>query len=286
MAKKVLVTGANGFIGRYVVKALLDRGANVIAADFGYDGVDERAQRCSVPIFDDNKNIYKEIGAPDACIHMAWRDGFVHNSDAHIMDLPNHYSFIKNMLEGGLPQIAVMGTMHEVGYWEGAIDSKTPTNPSSMYGISKNALREASRLLATENNAIWQWLRAYYIYSSDTKGSSIFAKIAKAAQEGKKTFPFTTGKNLYDFITVEELADQIAACLLQTEVTGVINCCTGQPISLAEKIEQYIKDNNFDIKLEYGAYPDRPYDSPGEWGDPRKINMVMKKDFVVHKPVK
>ncbi len=38
-------------------------------------------------------------------------------------------------------------------------------------------------------------------------------------------------------------------------------------MSLAERVEAYIRDNDLDIALEYGAFPDRPYDSPGVWGD-------------------
>ncbi|WP_369522341.1 NAD-dependent epimerase/dehydratase family protein, partial [Veillonella parvula] len=83
------------------------------------------------------------------------------------------------MLEGGLKQIITMGSMHEVGYWEGAIDENTPTHPSSYYGIAKNALRDISKLLADANGACWQWVRAYYIYGDDLRGSSIFSKIAK-----------------------------------------------------------------------------------------------------------
>ena len=49
---------------------------------------------------------------------------------------------------------------------------------------------------------------------------------------------------------------------MQREVTGIINCCTGQPISLAERVEQFIQEHGLKIKLEYGAFPDRPYDSP------------------------
>ena len=273
---KVLVTGANGFIGRYVVKALLDKGVEVLASDFRFDGIDERATCVDVPIFDGQENIFELVGCPDACIHMAWRDGFVHNSDAHIVDLPKHYTFIENMLKGGLKQIATMGSMHEIGYWEGAIDENTPTNPSSLYGIAKDALRNISKLQADKYGACWQWLRAYYIVSNDVHGSSIFAKIAQAELDGKEKFPFTTGKNKYDFITVEELSEQIAACILQTEVDGIINCCTGQPISLGERIEEYIRENGYKIQLEYGVFPDRPYDSPAEWGDATKIKQIMK----------
>lgn len=275
MKKKILVTGAGGYIGRHVVEALLDAGQEVIASDLRLDDVDDRAQKIVTNIFEPDDGLFTKLGSPDVCLHMAWRDGFKHNSDNHMGDLSNHYRFIKTMLEGGLKQVAVMGTMHEVGYWEGAIDENTPCHPASMYGIAKNALREATLMLAKEHNAVAQWIRAYYIVGDDARGNSIFSKLLQAAQEGKTTFPFTTGKNKYDFINVDELARQIAAVVSQSEVDGIINCCTGQPITLAERVERYIKDNNLNITLDFGAFPDRPYDSPGVWGDATKIKQIM-----------
>lgn len=274
---KVLVTGANGYIGRHVVEQLLDMGADVLAADLNFDGVDERAQKVEAPIFSGDENIYEQMGKPDVCIHLAWRNGFVHNADSHIEDLPNHYTFLKNMIEGGLKHVVVMGTMHEVGYWEGAIDENTPTNPLSLYGIAKNALRQMVELLAKKSEVCFQWTRGYYIIGDDIKSNSIFSKIVQAEQAGNKKFPFTTGKNLYDFISLEELAKEIACVSLQTEVNGIINCCTGKPVSLAEQVESFIKEHNFKIRLEYGAYPDRAYDSPGVWGDAKKIQQIMSK---------
>ena len=272
---KVLVTGANGYIGRHVVSALLDMGHEVLASDFCFDGIDERAKQIKVPIFSGDENIYEQVGRPDACIHMAWRNGFVHNSETHIQDLPNHFIFIKNMIEGGLPQLAVMGTMHEVGYWEGAITEDTPTNPTSLYGIAKNALRQMTFLLATGKDVKIDWLRAYYILGDDKKSNSLFAKIVGWEEEGKETFPFNSGKNKYDFISVDELASQIATASTQDEIHGVINCCTGNPVSLADKVDEFIKEHGFKIRPEYGAFPDRPYDSPAVWGDAEKIKKIM-----------
>ena len=206
---------------------------------------------------------------------MAWKDGFVHSSDAHMEYLSKHYMFIKNMVNGGLKHLAVMGTMHEVGYYEGTIDENTPTNPISMYGIAKDALRRSTELYLKDKDVVLQWLRAYYIYGDDKKNNSIFAKIILAEEEGKETFPFTTGKNKYDFIKVDELAHQISATVMQDKINGIINCCSGQPVSLAEKVESFIKENNFNIKLEYGAFPDREYDSPAVWGDNKKIKLIM-----------
>ena len=274
---RVLVTGAGGYIGRHIVKELLDKGHEVLASDFSFKGIDERAKFIDEPIFSGEKDIFNRLGCPDCLIHMAWRDGFIHNSNAHMQDLSNHIIFLENMIDGGLKYLTVMGTMHEIGYHEGAIDENTPCNPLSMYGVAKNALRQTLLLYCKDKDVNLHWLRAYYIYGDDMRGSSIFAKICQAAEDGKKTFPFTTGKNQFDFIHVDKLAEQIVASSVQNEVNGVINVCTGNPISLGEQIETFIKDHNFDIKLEYGAFPDRPYDSPITYGDAAKIKKIMEK---------
>ena len=271
----VLVTGAGGYIGRHVVLALLERGVHVKALDLRLDGVDPRAERVAADLFSADPEIYDRLGRPDVVLHMAWRDGFKHNSPAHLDDLPAHFHLIENLLAGGLKHLAVMGTMHEVGYWEGPIDETSPCRPASLYGISKNALRETAALLASQHDALLQWIRAYYIVGDDKFGNSIFSKLLAAAEEGRRTFPFTSGKNKYDFISVSDLARQSAAIVCQDEVAGIVNACSGEPLSLADRVEAYIREHGLDLELEYGAFPDRPYDSPGVWGDATKIRAIM-----------
>lgn len=273
----ILVTGANGYIGNHVVKTLLDKGNEVIAVDFKSDSIDNRAIIHSYNIFEDKESLIKDLKIVDTVLHLAWQDGFVHNSENHIKNLPAHYEFIKTCIDNGIKHIAVMGTMHEVGYHEGKIDENTPTNPLSLYGIAKNSLRQSCKVLKTHNPDIcFQWIRAFYIYGDDKNNNSIFAKILKAEKEGKTEFPFTSGENKYDFLDIKELAKQITQVINQTTVNGTINCCTGYPVRLKDKVEEFLTKNNLKIKLAYGKYPDRPYDSPIIYGDNTKIKQILK----------
>lgn len=272
---KILVTGADGYIGRHIVNNLLDLGHEVIAVDIHTDDINDKAEKKKLNLFTaDLTNVYTSLGSPDVCLHMAWRDGFVHNSVNHIGDLSSHYKFLVALMEQGLKHLAVMGTMHEVGYWEGKIDENTPCNPISMYGIAKDALRRSMIAYCKSNSILLQWLRGFYILGDDKKNHSIFSKLLQADEQGQELFPFTTGKTKYDFINVDELVEQISKAVTQTDVTGIINCCSGNPMTLAERVENFIKDHKLKIRLNYGVFPDRPYDSPIIFGDDKKIKQI------------
>lgn len=271
---KILVTGANGYLGQGIVRSILNNGHCVVATDFNTQFVDERAERIACNLFEVD-NPYSFFGEPDVLLHLAWRDGFVHYSSAHIDDLPKHYAFIKKMVDGGIQQVAVMGSMHEIGFFEGSINESTPCHPTTPYGIAKNALRDLTQMLCKQKNIVFQWLRGYYIVGNSKFGSSIFSKITAAVDEGKTEFPFTLGQNQYDFIDYPDFCAQVAAVVGQKNEQGIINVCSGKPEKLADRVERFIKENDYRIKLQYGAFPDRPYDSKAIWGNDTKIRKIM-----------
>ena len=271
---KILVTGANGYLGQGIVRSILNNGHCVVATDFNTQFVDERAERIGCNLFEVD-NPYSFFGEPDVLLHLAWRDGFVHYSSAHIDDLPKHYAFIKKMVDGGIQQVAVMGSMHEIGFFEGSINESTPCHPTTPYGIGKNALRDLTQMICEQKNIVFQWLRGYYIVGNSKFGSSIFSKITAAVDEGKTEFPFTLGQNQYDFIDYPDFCAQVAAVVGQKNEQGIINICSGKPEKLADRVERFIKENDYRIKLQYGAFPDRPYDSKAIWGNDTKIRKIM-----------
>lgn len=270
---KVLVTGAAGYMGKHVIGQLLKENYDIIATDICDFDVDKKVEKVVTNVFDIKSRAALNA---DALIHLAWQDNFNHQSINHLRNISRHYEFIQWMIENGCTNINSMGSMHEVGYFEGAIDENTPCNPLSLYGIAKNSLRQGLLLLNAEKVYI-KWLRAYYITGDDWKNNSIFSKIIQKEKEGEEFFPFTSGKNKYDFIDIDTLAMQIVRASMQTDETGVINVCSGEPVELKDKVEDFLRSNNMKIRLKYGVYPDRIYDSPAVWGNNARILRILEK---------
>lgn len=271
---KVLVTGANGYLGQGIVRHLLELGCSVVATGMNLDRVDDRAEKIPCDLFSVG-NPYEYFGKPDILLHLAWNDGFVHYSNTHIEELPKHYRFLKALAESGINMIAGMGSMHEIGFFEGSIKEDTPCNPTTPYGISKNALRMLTQMLCKQNGNKFMWLRGYYIVGNSEYGSSIFSKITSAFNAGKREFPFTMGQNQFDFIDYDLFCEQVSRAITQDEILGVINICSGYPEKLAERVERFIQENGYGIELKYGEFPDRPYDSKAVWGDGSKIRKII-----------
>ena len=74
---------------------------------------------------------------------------------------------------------------------------------------------------------------------------------------------------------IDELAKQIAAASIQTKINGIINCCSGKPVALRDKVEEFIRSHHLDIRPEYGKYPARAYDSSLIFGSVDKIKTIL-----------
>lgn len=287
--ERILLTGYAGFIGSNVLhtlinninkKSLTEKDIKILLVSNRYCKNPypnyPHIEVLDTPIFSHESDLYEKLGRPTTCIHLAWKDGFKHNSPSHMGNLSDHTEFCRYLMASGIKRLTVLGTMHEVGYWEGAIDENTPCKPITQYGIAKNALRESLQLYSKDYDCSFHWLRVFYITGDEERGNNIFSKILHAAEAGEEYFPFNSGKNKYDFIDVKQLARMILASTFEDSSSQVINVCSGQPIPLGEKVENFITSRKLNIKLNYGVFPDRVYDSPAVWGNSEQIENILK----------
>ena len=276
----IAVTGGTGYIGHSLVEFLANLGHKITVISRSDKKQNKRSlsgdiSYLKLDIFSyDNIDMYDKLGRPDILIHLAWESGFSHNEPSHVNNVIKHLNFIETMLKGGLKHLAVTGTMHEIGYFVGEVDENTPTNPQHLYGIAKNFLRQTTEILCKKYSAIYQWIRVFYIHGGDINNNSIFSKILRASQANNNSFELNSGELLYDFIHINELVKQISSVVEQDVINGIINCCSGEPVSLKTMVNNFIRDNNLSIKIEYDKFPIRSYDSRAIWGSNKKINLI------------
>lgn len=284
--KNILVTGATGYIGSHVVAELLKfpNYFNVIAtsrsnhSDFLYDLGGGRFVVFDITKdVDSLKDVREVFGLPDVCIHLAWRNGFVHNDSSHIQDLSSHFKFLRALIDGGCKHIAVAGSFREYGRVNGMVQSSAFSEPRNLYTLSKLTLKKSLEIyLGKNSDVVFQWLRPFTIYGDDIQTDSIFSKIISWEKMGKEYFPFTDGEEEYDYLSVHNLAKQIVAVVDQNRVSGTIDCCSGRPKKLGQKINEFLEENKFHIRPQYGIFERRSYDSPCIYGDNSKIRAILR----------
>jgi len=280
---KVLVSGATGFIGQYVIKNLLLRpNIEVIATarslskannlEF-YDKVDFVKIDLSLPCQD----VFRKLGQPDVMIHLAW-DGLPnYGSIFHInKNLVNNILFINAMIESGLKDLTVTGTCLEYGMVEGELSESMITDPVNPYSIAKDSLRKFIQALSLTpgHSFSFKWLRLFYMYGEGQSDNSLFSQINAAILRKDHEFNMSRGEQQRDFQHVTTVANQIVECSLQKKVDGVINCCKGEPITVKEFIEDYLRENHYKLKLKLGFYPYSIFESMAFWGDNTKLRGV------------
>lgn len=284
MKQRVLVTGANGFVGRYVVAELVKRGQDVVGTGRNLPDSSGFAQSLEFEFIPydiktqiKNKNLFDFFGKPDRVIHLAWGNLPNYQSLLHEqVELPAHRNFLFNLISNGLRRLSVGGTCMEYGMQEGELEESQPVYPDNPYAKAKNELRLYLESISSEFDFKLSWIRMFYMYGEGQNPKSLHSLLIKAIREGANTFDMSPGDQLRDFLPVEKVAEYIVSIALQDNVTGVINCCSGNPISVEQFVQMILKNQNAQIALNKGQLGYSKLEPRHFWGSVRKLETIIK----------
>jgi nucleoside-diphosphate-sugar epimerase len=277
---KVALTGASGFIGRHVLAELGKYPVAVTAvtrdvAKLANVGKDVRVVELDLanPHADD----YKSLHRPDVLIHLAW-DGLPNYNSLHHFEteLPKQYLFLKGLVEAGLPALLVTGTCFEYGMQSGALSEELTPLPNNPYGYAKDALRRQLEFLRGKHSFALTWARLFYMYGEGQSGTSLYPKLREAVSRGDKVFNMSGGEQLRDYLPVSKVAGALVALALRRADIGIVNICSGAPVSVRKLVESWLRENGWKIELNLGHYPYPDYEPMEFWGDDSLLDSILK----------
>lgn len=275
---KVAVTGASGFIGRHVLVQLQRQGVETVAVAHSTAATASLdAGACvQLDIHNAGQKVYDRLGRPDALIHLAWGGLPNYASLHHFEDeLPGHYRFLRDLVEAGLPSLTVAGTCFEYGMQAGSLSETAATLPANPYGYAKDALRRQLMFLQEKQSFRLVWGRLFYLYGSGQSNSSLLPQLEQAVARGDRSFNMSGGEQLRDYLPVEAVAEYLVALTLSEQDVGVVNVCSGIPVSVRKLVERWLLSRRWTIDLNLGYYPYPGYEPMAFWGNAEKLFSII-----------
>jgi dTDP-6-deoxy-L-talose 4-dehydrogenase (NAD+) len=277
---KILVTGATGFIGRHLIPELLDRDLEVIASSRSIDMARHFSWFPHVKFvpFEISSEASSDVscfGKPDILVHLAWEELNDFRSRAHTkVLLPAHLKFLTDMIVAGLQQCVVTGTCLEYGKTEGVLRETVLPRPEIPYAIAKDNLRRSLVRLQRTSPFTLKWIRLFYLYGPGQNPKSLLAQLDRALADGDEVFHMSPGDQLRDYLSVERAAELIAKISLNGHFDGIVNCCSGEPVSVKELVNKRLAELGRDIQLNLGKLPYPDHEAKSFWGDAARLREI------------
>lgn len=271
MSKKILITGASGFIGACLSENLLREGYEVIAITRNKD----KAWRLKKVINDINiydidlknefavKNMIKNE-KPEIIFNLATYGGYYFQKN-NLEILENNIMGTANLLNACLDyqfeSFINIGSSSEYGIKKEAMKENDVLEPINTYGVSKLAATLYCKMIALNENLPIATVRLFSPYGYYEDKSRLVSSVILSCLNNQN--PKLASKNaVRDFIFIEDVIDILKVVSQSKDISGKIyNCGTGSQHLVSEIVEIIIKQSNKELNPNWGEIEPRKSDT-------------------------
>jgi nucleoside-diphosphate-sugar epimerase len=256
--KRVLVTGATGFIGRQCLAPLLARGFEVHAVHHARTvppDADVRWHAADLLAGGSAARVIAEV-APTHLLHLAWYavPGQYWTSRANLAWVRASLALYEAFVAAGGRRVVIGGTSAEYDGSGGVCHERTtPIAPRTYYGTCKRALSEIVAADAAVAGVSAAWARFFFLYGPHEYPERLVASVIRALLRGD-TARCSPGTQRRDFLHVADAAAATVA-LLDGAVEGPVNIASGTAVAVKSIIERVATLIGGPGRVELGALP-------------------------------
>jgi len=273
--KKILITGATGFVGRQIMKSLTRTPAKLLpVVRIGKESLVNGVKNVESVISTKDLFLETEEWWEDKCrgvdiiIHTAWyaEPGKYLQSSKNMECLTGSLSLVKGASKAGVKRFIGIGTCFEYDHTNGVLSVDTPIKPITPYAAAKAALFfSLSQWLPTQSIEFC-WCRLFYLYGEGEDERRLVPYIRKQLSNGEAA-ELTSGKQIRDFLDVTE-AGRMICDVANSDQIGAVNICSGIPITVRQLAENIGDEYGRNDLLRFGVRKDNLVDPPCVIGIP------------------
>jgi dTDP-6-deoxy-L-talose 4-dehydrogenase (NAD+) len=269
MSKIVLLTGATGFVGRQVLCALKDMGFRVrlVVRDGKQSEFLNIAYIETVIItkdlFSESENWFSNACRNiDTVIHVAWyaEPGEYLHSTKNLDCLIGTLQLAKGASQAGVRRFIGVGTCFEYDLSVGILTVTTPLRPLTPYAGAKAAAFLALSQCLSAQGVDFAWCRLFYLYGEGEDERRLVPYLHKKLKLLEPA-ELTSGRQVRDYLDVKEAGRAIAE-VVNAELIGAINICSGIPLTVRQLAERIASDYGRLDLLKFGVRQDNLIDPP------------------------
>lgn len=233
---RVLLTGASGFIGRYVLRALQQHGIEVVAVGRTRPDLSVTYIKADLLGTSDFSHLIKQARATHL-LHLAWyaEHGKYWTSPLNLRWQEATTQLVETFCAAGGQQVVVAGTCAEFDWSYGYCrEDSTPLNPATLYGTAKDATRRLVMAVCAQHQVPCAWGRIFLPFGQGESTIRLIPSLIEVFRGERASFGINA--NAYrDFLHASDVAEGFIK-LLTAEASGAYNVCSGEPRRLSEVV--------------------------------------------------